>query len=291
MSYSDIDIYLKGFGIDVSSKQTSGANSKWVYSKEILSDESEDILISIADELELEHSHKGSKSVDLSDSKFWLPNYFRLFLSHLSSFKVQTSLLQNTLKKYGISGFVAHEDIEPTKEWLTEIEKALFSMDALAAILVPGFHENNWTDHEVGVAVGRDVLVIPIRRGIDPYGFIGKYQGLQAKDRTVSQVASAIFEIVLSNPKTRTKMLDCMVSQFLVSGTLDDAKHWLELLGKAGNLPERHGEKLRESFSSNDIISKSDTIRKAANILLKKHGMQPVPDFSEEAFMSDEIPF
>lgn len=246
MSYSDIDIYFKGFGIDVSSKQTSGANSKWVYSKEILSDESEDILISIADELE--HSHKGSKSVDLSDSKFWLPNYFRLFLSHLSSFKVQTSLLQNTLKKYGISGFVAHEDIEPTKEWLTEIEKALFSMDALAALLMPGFHESNWTDHEVGVAVGRDVLVIPIRRGIDPYGFIGKYQGLQAKDRTVSQVALAIFEIVFSNPKIRTKMLDCMVYQFLVSGTLDDAKHWLELLGKAGNLPERHGEKLRESF-------------------------------------------
>lgn len=291
MSYSDIDIYLKGFGIDVSSKQTSGTNSKWVYSKEILSDESDNIIISIADELELEHPYKGTKSVDLSDSKFWLPNYFRLFLSHLSSFKVQTSRLQNTLKKYGISGFVAHEDIEPTKEWLTEIEKALFSMDALAAILMPGFHESNWTDHEVGVAVGRDVLVIPIRRGLDPYGFIGKYQGLQAKDRTVSEVASAIFEIVLSNSQTRTKMLDCLVSQFLVSGAIDDAKHWLELLGKAGIIPERHGEKLRESFSSNDIISKSDLIRKSANNLLEKHGMDPVPDLAKESFVNDEIPF
>jgi len=291
MSYSDIDIYLKGFGIDSVSKQTSGANSKWVYSKELLADESDKIIISIADELELEHAYKGNKNIDLSDSKFWLPNYFRLFLSHLSMFKVQTARLQNALKKYGISGFVAHEDIEPTKEWLFEIEKALFSMDALAAILMPGFHESNWTDHEVGVAVGRDVLVIPIRRGIDPYGFIGKYQGLQAKDRTVSQVASAIFEIVLSNQKTRAKILDCLVTQFLVSGTFDDARHWLELLGKAGIIPERHGEKLRESFSSNDIISKSNIIRKAANDLLKKHGMEPVPDYTEETFMSDEIPF
>ena len=291
MSYSDIDIYLKGFGIDVSSKKTSGANSKWVYSKEILSDEPDNIIIAIADELELEHSYKGPKNIDLSDSKFWLPNCFRLFLSHLSSFKVQTSRLQKALKYYGISGFVAHEDIEPTKEWLTEIEKALFSMDALAAILMPGFHESNWTDHEVGVAVGRDVLVIPIRRDLDPYGFIGKYQGLQAKDRTVGQVASAIFEIILANPKTKTKMLDCLVSQFLMSGNIGDAKHWLEVLEKVGTLPERHSEKLRESFSSNDIISKNDIIRNASNDLLKRHGMEPVPDLSEETFVNDEIPF
>jgi hypothetical protein len=149
MSYSDIDIYLKGFSIAFSSKQTSGANSKWVCSKEILSDKPDDLIISLADELELEHAYKGTKSVDLSDSKFWLPNYF-------------------------------------------------------------------------------------------PHGFIGKYQGLQAKDRTVSQVASALFEIILSHLRTRTKMLDCFVSQFLASGSMDDAKHWLELLRKAGILPESH---------------------------------------------------
>lgn len=291
MSYSDIDIYLKAFGIDTSTKQTSGANSKWVYSKEVLADEPDDTLISIADELELEHAYKGNRRVDNSDSKFWLPNCFRLFITHLSSFKAQTSHLQNALRKYGISGFVAHEDIEPTREWLIEIEKALFSMDALAAILMPGFHESNWTDHEVGVAVGRDVLVIPIRRGLDPYGFIGRYQGLQAKDRTVSQVASATFEILLSNPKTATKMLDCLVSQFLMSGTTNDAKHWLELLGKAGVLPERHGEKLREGFSNNETLSKSDIIRKSTDGLLEKHGMEPVPDLLEEAFVDDEMPF
>jgi hypothetical protein len=84
--------------------------------------------------------------------------------SGLSLFKYQTSKLQRSLKGYGISSFVSDEDIEPTKEWLKEIEIALFSMDALAAIRMPGFHESNWTDHEVGVGVDRDVIVIPIRR-------------------------------------------------------------------------------------------------------------------------------
>ena len=76
-----------------------------------------------------------------------------------------------------------------------------------------------------------------------------------------------------------------------MSGNISDAKHWLEVLGKVGTLSERHSEKLRESFSSNDIISKNDIIRNAANDLLKKHGMEPVPDLSEETFVSDEIPF
>jgi len=42
--------------------------------------------------------------------------------------------LQSSLRRFGISAFVAHVDIDPTKEWQDEIEAALFSMDALAAI-------------------------------------------------------------------------------------------------------------------------------------------------------------
>lgn len=86
-------------------------------------------------------------------------------------------------------------------------------------------------------------------------------------------------------------MLDCLISQLLMSVNINDAKHWLEVLGKVGTIPERHSEKLRESFSSNDIISKNDIIRNAANDLLKNHGMEPIPDLSEETFERDEIPF
>lgn len=292
MTYSDIDVYLKGFGIDADAKtQDKSFGSKWVYSKEVLADEPDEIILSIADELEIEHPYGSTQRADLADSKFWLPNHFRLFLTHLSSFKSQTSKLQQALKNYGISGFVAHEDIEPTKEWLTEIEKALFSMDALAAILMSGFHESNWTDHEVGVAVGRDVLVIPIRRGLDPYGFIGKYQGLQAKDKTVGQVASEIFGVLLSSQKTKGRMLDCLVNLFLLSGTVADANRWLKLLEMVGTFPDRHGEKIIENFTSNSFVSNSEIVRERANKLLKKHGMSPVPDFVQETTMDDEIPF
>ena len=46
------------------------------------------------------------------------------------------------LEPYGISAFVAHEDIKPTKEWEVKIEKALFSMNALCSILTPEFNKS-----------------------------------------------------------------------------------------------------------------------------------------------------
>ena len=67
--------------------------------------------------------------------RMWKPGYFRLFISHLSDYKVSASNLKECLQDYGIDGFVAHEDITPSKEWEQEIEAALFSLDALCAIV------------------------------------------------------------------------------------------------------------------------------------------------------------
>jgi hypothetical protein len=110
--------------------------------------------------------------------------------------------LQTALLDFGITAFVAHNDIQPTKEWQEEIKKGLFSMKALAAILTPGFRESNWTDQETGLAIGRDVLVMAIMRGIDPYGFIAKYQGLQGAGKTVRQVADGVFQILANNKQS-----------------------------------------------------------------------------------------
>jgi hypothetical protein len=202
MSYADITTYLKANGIDIS-KPTSGVNSKWVYTKELLADAPAETVLRIADELGIPHTYAVTATKETVEATFWEAHHFRLFLSHLSTFKKTTGALQAALRRYGISAFVAHVDIEPTREWQDEIEAGLFSMDALVAILMPGFKESNWTDQEVGVAIGRGVLVIPIIRGLTPYGFIGKYQGLQANGMTVPQVAEQVFGILVAAPKTR----------------------------------------------------------------------------------------
>src|SRR5262249_43021414 len=76
------------------------------------------------------------------------------------------------------SAFVAHTSIQPTRQWQDEIESALYSMDALAALMTEDFHESNWTDQEVGFALGRHVPIIPLRLGQKPYGFLARIQAL-----------------------------------------------------------------------------------------------------------------
>lgn len=104
--------------------------------------------------------------------------------------------MKDRLRLFGISCFVAHEDIHPTKEWQDEIENALTSMDGFVALMTVNFHDSEWTDQEVGFAIARGVPIIAVRLGKDPYGFIGKFQGLSSKWPTA---AEDIVKILIKN--------------------------------------------------------------------------------------------
>ncbi|UOG91010.1 MAG: toll/interleukin-1 receptor domain-containing protein [Candidatus Thiothrix sulfatifontis] len=197
------------------------------------------------------------------------------------------------LKRFGISAFVAHVDIEPTKEWQDEIEAGLFSMDALAAILMQGFKESNWTDQEVGIAIGRGVLVIPIVKGVTPYGFIEKYQGLNVGNgnKTIMQVAKEIFGILVASPKSRTKMLTCFVDTILQTNEEKEVLVKLTYLNDIRDLPIAYLEKLREGAASATVFAEGQSLVKL-NQLLVKNGLQKVVHKSHDAFdFEDDIPF
>jgi TIR domain len=291
MSYDEIRGYLGDFAVDCS-KPTSGVNSKWVFAKELLSNEPLERVLDIAEDLEIEHGVVRALGVDQSAAKFWLPGYFRLFLSHLSTFKEKTSQLQQALKPYGVSGFVAHEDIDPTLEWQTEIEKALHTMDALAAILTPGFRESAWTDQETGFALGRGVLVIPIRRGLDPYGFIARFQGIQGSSRTVAQVAEEIFLALIRNGRTKGRIADVLAQLLLFARTGQDATHWLELLKRFEKVPLPALKRLHETALQTDTLLDTETLLPSLNALFVENGLTELTAPQEVgALLEDDIPF
>lgn len=290
MSYADIAAYLRASGVDTS-RQTSGVNSKWVYTKELLADVPSELVLRIADELEIPHAYTVTANKDTVEATFWEPQHFRLFLCHLASFKRTTAALQAALRRCAISAFVAHVDIEPTREWQDEIEAGLWSMDALAAILMPGFKESNWTDQEVGIAVGRGVLIIPIIRGLEPYGFIAKYQGLQANGKTVPEVAGEVFDILVRSPKTRARMLTCLVDTTLQSADEGDALVKLRKLQEVRDLPTAYLERLRDGAGTSAVFQQGPPLD-ALNEILVTRGLQEVAGKEEYAIApDDDIPF
>ena len=131
-------------------------------------------------------------------NRIWGNEGYKVFLSHKTEVKKETAALKEELKLYGISCFVAHKDIHPTKEWQNEIENALSSMDSLIALLTDKFHDSIWTDQEVGFAFGCGIPIIPVKLGIDPYGFIGKFQALSCSWDTA---ATEIVKILLKHER------------------------------------------------------------------------------------------
>ena len=224
--WASINLIFKQFKIPiVQPDDFYGGVSEYIIA--MIEDAPDNTLTQLAQHLEINPLESTSS---IPDPSFWLMDYYKLFLSHISAFKKEAADLQKLLLYYGITSFVAHEDIEPTKEWQTEIETALKTMDGLVVLLTPGFHESKWTDQEVGVAIGRSVPIISIKFGIDPYGFIGKYQGLQGLSKDSKQLSREVLQVLLSNEHSQHKMIRGLVNCFIQSKSYAESKEKIGLI-------------------------------------------------------------
>ncbi len=202
-SYGEIDAYLAAFGVQPPGNV--GVNSKWVYAKAALAPVDLSVIARIADDLEIgsliEFSAKAIPPANWRET-----TDFRLFISHISADKDKAVRLKTCLAPYAINGFVAHEDINPTLAWQDEIERALFSMDAMVAVHTPGFSKSVWTQQEIGIALGRGIKVISFKMGEDPTGFISKRQALSRQRRTAEEIAKEIDGLLRGDPLTRGRL-------------------------------------------------------------------------------------
>lgn len=180
-------------------------------------------------------------------SRIWGKEGFRLFLSHKSEFNKETAALKDRLTLFGVSSFVAHTDIHPTKEWQDEIENALASMDAFVALLTDKFHESDWTDQEVGYAVGRGVPVVAVRLGKDPYGFIGKFQALSCGWQDAPNM---IVRLLIKHPR----MLDAYAAALASCTSFDTGNILAEMLPYLGPLSEESAQQLITAYQRNNEL-------------------------------------
>lgn len=198
--------YLRAFGIYIAPESESGmGRSKWMFAKGVLSGEKFDTVLRIADDLGMNAAAMAS-GASLPPKNWEGSTAFRLFISHVSSAKEKALRLRACLEPFAISAFVAHEDIQPTKEWEQELVRGLHTMDALLAMHTPGFAASNWTQQEIGGAVIRSVKIISFKMGEDPTGFLARRQALLRNGRTAEQIAAEIDKLLSEDPITREKL-------------------------------------------------------------------------------------
>ena len=208
------------------------------------------------------------------NDRMWKPGFYRLFISHLSEYKVSASNLKDCLQSFGVDGFVAHEDITPSKEWELEIEAALFSMDALCAIVAPGFEKSRWCDQEVGIALGRKKMVFSIRKGKNPYGFFGKYQALPSQG-SANDMAKELTKAICANEFTRGEYFTKLVNLILNAASEAIAIRFIQVLSEAEYLDKQYVGLLHDNFTNNQVVM-TDDVFNAVNPLFKKYGFEEV---------------
>ncbi|HXJ02720.1 MAG TPA: toll/interleukin-1 receptor domain-containing protein [Micropepsaceae bacterium] len=277
--WSIIDLTLSQFRLPTTD---SWSGSKDAYVIQMARSADDDTLIGLAEHCGIPIEH-GVVQPNVQ-AAFWKPDQFRLFLSHLATYKKFSSELQQALGEYGIAAFVAHKDINPTAEWQNEIELALSTCDALAALLHPGFHESKWTDQEIGFVMGRAMPVFSVTLGETPYGFIGKTQAFNGIGKTAIALAREIFDALRKNKQTQDRMAEIIVTLFENSSSFDAAKSGMTYLEELTVWKTGFAKRIREAAENNGQIVSAWGVPKRVVALLKKKG--------EKADKSDdEVPF
>ena len=201
----------------------------------------------------------------------WEPDHFRLFITHVATRKIEAHELKRHLEPFYVSCFVAHDDIEPTREWEDEIEEALRTMDALAALLSPDFHASSWTDQEVGFAIGTGRLVLPLRAGLDPYGFIAKYQGYQIPEGAYPPIAQDILKILARHGRTALTLARALVTRLEKSSSWEMAKSSMTLLEECAVIDEELLKRIEAAPGSNAQVRDAWTVPERIASLIQRH--------------------
>jgi len=176
--------------------------------------------------LKLELIQSNGKEIEYSAERA-----IRVFLSYSHIDNVLVGEIKKKLEVYGLEAFLAHEDIEPSKEWVEEIIRNLKECDVFIPFINENFKKSKWTDQESGIVFAKDAFVIPINIGLMPYGFIGKYQALPYENS--SKTSKEIVEIMIKkNPLMMKRIQDDLINTFKGSEHYSESNYIVKLLEK-----------------------------------------------------------
>jgi hypothetical protein len=165
--------------------------------------------------------------------------------------------LKDELAKWGATSFVAHDDIEPTRAWQTEIERALASMDVLVALLTSGFRDSWWTNQEIGVSLGRGVPVLCVKIGEDPHGFVGVPQAISGVGRSPAEIAKALISAMSGQPRLSDSLLKGVVVQWELARSFEEGIRVMGLLEACKSIPPELLTRIELAYEANDQLHNS----------------------------------
>ena len=223
----------------------------------------------------------------------WKENCLRVFLSHRDKHKSIAHELANALEPFGMSVFVAHDAIKPMKEWEKEILNGLNTMEVMIVLLTDDFHESEWTNQEIGFALGKGIPIICVKIGtIDPKGFIGSKQALKASYEKITVAAPNIHKSLVREIGQEGRLKSIFIESFILSENYIDAIAQLKYLTQTtDSLTEKEFARIVEGYEQNDQLYGCAGIHNRGNWFKRYLESATGKKLDKSLDRTDEIPF
>ncbi len=194
---------------------------------------------------------------------------FRVFISHSSKdVKYANFIKQYLSNNFKIDSFVAHSDIEPSKEWVDEILKTLMSKDCdiFIALITPNYKVSEWCNQEAGIAYCSKKLIFPIKlmlpgpeeSALTKNGFLNKYQLLKwCAYETYERDQNA--EAEYAKALLRAFYVQKIISFDQLIGSLETSYDWWDAAEKLSLILEL--DKTNQKLDDAALLSNSRAVR------------------------------
>lgn len=202
--------------------------------------------------------------------RFWRPGGFRLFITHRSDRAGFALSLKKALAPCHVTCFVAHQDIRPAKDWDAEIRQALETAQALVALVHDGFHASEWTDQEVGFALGRRIFVLAVKLGQEPKGFLRRAQALNGRGQRLLPLARKIFDELNRQAPTSPLLAEALLHGFEISADRYEAMDNMDLLDEMEHWSPQYPDRLRRAVQRNRWIAEARRVSERVEALIHR---------------------
>lgn len=192
-----------------------------------------------------------------------------VFISHSHLDYDTAAFIKMELERYGISAFVAHQDIIPSRAWRNEIHKQLEACDLLIALLTRNFKASKWTDQECGIAIGLEKKILPVRIDYEPYGFLADYQVLKWDEERKWPKRRELLRIVIDELGAPTK---CLVRGLVTAPSFDDAGFAVGELVQRTDLTNDEINQIAAAYLDNNQIRDSSSAREGMKWFFHVYG-------------------
>jgi len=197
-----------------------------------------------------------------------------VFLSYHTNQKETAKKIKEKLETIGFQVFMAPDDIQGGSKFLSIMYDKIKTCQAFLALVSEDYPTSEYSDHEVGIALGFEKPVLPIcLDGKIPYGFLREYHCVCSANMDIEQKIQEIADTIMTLTDTGKEYMNLLINNLENADSFVSAHHWSKKLSKYLIFTSEqiirianarmHNSQIYDSFMACPIIDEMLTKQKA----------------------------